>query len=82
MNRQIKYANETHRVIIESLNGITIKNPIMLTANQFEDCYSVSVNFEHTGVHIKKSDIDEQEIREIPDEPYQIILNRIWEANL
>jgi hypothetical protein len=52
----------------------------MLTANQFDDEYSVSVNFEYTGVHIKKEQLDEQEVREIPDEPYQVILNKIWEA--
>jgi len=80
MNKPIKFVNESHRVIIEALKGHVLKSPIMLTANQFDDEYSVSVNFEYTGVHIKKEQLDEQEVREIPDEPYQVILNKIWEA--
>lgn len=80
--KQIEYQNESHKVIIEALNsaGIQIKNPIMLTVNQFDKEYGVSCDYMSVGVHIPKNRVDENEIRSIDEEKagYRFILNKVW----
>lgn len=76
-----KYVNNSHQVVIETLEkaNVKIKNPIMLTANQYMDHYCVSCDFMGVGINIPKNMIDEDEIREIPnDGKYRFILNKVW----
>ena len=76
-----KYVNKSHQVVIETLKeaNVKIKNPIMLTANQYMDHYCVSCNFMGVGINIPKNMIDEDEIRAIPDDgKYRFILNKVW----
>lgn len=76
-----KYVNKSHQVVIETLEkaNVKIKNPIMLTANQYMDHYCVSCDFMGVGINIPKNMIDEDEIREIPnDGKYRFILNKVW----
>lgn len=76
-----KYVNKSHQVVIEALEqaNVKIKNPIMLTANQYMDHYCVSCNFMGVGVNIPKNMIDDDEIRAIPvDGKYRFILNKVW----
>ena len=76
-----KFVNKSHQVVIETLEkaNVKIKNPIMLTANQYMDHYCVSCDFMGVGINIPKNMIDEDEIREIPnDGKYRFILNKVW----
>lgn len=76
-----KYVNKSHQVVMEALEQAKIKitNPIMLTANQYMDYYCLSCNFMGVGVNVPKSEIDEDEIRAIPDDgKYRFILNKVW----
>jgi hypothetical protein len=76
-----KYVNKSHQVVIEALEqaNVKIKNPIMLTANQYMDHYCVSCNFMGVGINIPKNMIDEDEIRAIPDDgKYRFVLNKVW----
>ena len=76
------YVNDAHRIIVEALKaaGIAVKSPIMLTANQFEKEWCVSVEYMSVGVHIPKSAIDEDEVRNIDEETAgcRFILNKVW----
>lgn len=76
-----KYVNKSHQVVIETLEkaNVKIKNPIMLTATQYMDHYCVSCNYMGVGINIPKNMIDEDEIREIPnDGKYRFVLNKVW----
>ena len=76
-----KYVNKSHQVVIETLEqaNVKIKNPIMLTANQYMDHYCVSCNFMGVGINIPKNMIDEDEILAIPDDgKYRFVLNKVW----
>jgi hypothetical protein len=76
-----KYVNKSQQVVMEALEqaNVKIKNPIMLTANQYMDHYCVSCNFMGVGINIPKNMIDEDEIRAIPDDgKYRFILNKVW----
>ena len=76
-----KYVNKSHQVVMEALEqaNVKIKNPIMLTANQYMDHYCVSCNYMGVGVNIPKNMIDDDEIREIPnDGKYRFVLNKVW----
>lgn len=76
------YVNDAHRIIIEALKaaGIAVKSPIMLTANQFDKEWCVSVDYMSCGVHIPKSAIDEDQVRNIDEETAgcRFILNKVW----
>ena len=79
--KQSTYANHSHQVVMEALQkaGAVMRSPIMLTANQFENEWYVSTGFMSTGVHIPKSEVDETEIRSIPEDlGYRFILNKVW----
>lgn len=80
--KQNEYQNESHRVIMEALHnaGVPVKNPIMLTANQYEKEYSVSCEYMSVGVHIPKTSIDSTEVNSIDEEKagYRFILNNVW----
>lgn len=59
--------------------NVKIKNPIMLTANQYQEYWTVSCNFMGVGINIPKTMIDENEIQEISnDGKYRFILNKVW----
>lgn len=76
-----KYVNKSHQVVMETLEkaNVKIKNPIMLTANQYMDYYCISCDYMGVGINIPKNMIDEDEIREIPnDGKYRFILNKVW----
>lgn len=76
-----KYVNKSHQVVMETLEkaNVKIKNPIMLTANQYMDYYCVSCDYMGVGINIPKNMIDEDEIREIPnDGKYRFVLNKVW----
>ena len=76
-----KYVNKSHQVVMEALEkaNVKIKNPIMLTANQYQDHWVVSCNFMGVGIDIPKNAIDEDEIRTIPDDgKCRFILNKVW----
>ena len=76
-----KYVNNSHQVVIETLEkaNVKIKNPIMLTSNQYQNHWVVSCDFMGVGINIPKNMIDEDEIREIPnDGKYRFILNKVW----
>ena len=76
------YVNDAHRIIVEALKtaGVTIKSPVMLTANQYDKEWSVSVDYMSTGVHIPKSAIDEEQVRNIDEETVgcRFIINKVW----
>lgn len=82
----IKYVNESHKAIINALlNGkACIKKPIMLTADQFEDKYTISCGWAATGITIPKSDVLDYELKEITDDDFggRIVVNNVWEAKL
>lgn len=76
-----KYVNKSHQVVIETLKEakVKIKSPIMLTSNQYQDYWVVSCDFMGVGINIPKNMIDEDEIREIPDDcGTRFILNKVW----
>ena len=51
----------------------------MLTSNQYQKYWVVSCDFMGVGINIPKNMIDEDEIREIPnDGKYRFILNKVW----
>jgi len=81
MNK-VEYTNHSHQVIMEALQqaGVKVKNPIMLTANQYEKEYCVSCGYMSTPVHIAKNAIDEDEVKSIEEEKsgYRFILNKVW----
>ena len=76
------YVNDAHRIIVEALKaaGVTIKSPVMLTANQYDKEWVVSVDYMSVGVHIPKSDIDEYQVQNIDEEAAgcRFILNKVW----
>ena len=75
------YANNSHKVVMEALEkaGAVMKSPIMLTATQYDKEYCISTGYMSTGVHVAKSQIDENEIQNIPEElGYRFILNKVW----
>ena len=76
------YVNDAHRIIVEALKaaGVTIKSPVMLTANQYEKEWCVSVEYMSVGVHIPKPAIEEDEVRNIDEETAgcRFILNKVW----
>ena len=82
----IKYVNETHKTIINAIlqSGWPVKKPIMLTANQFEKEYTVSLGCTATNIKIPKDEIIDYEIKEITDDDFggRICLNKVWEAKL
>lgn len=78
---KIEYQNHSHQVIVEALHnaGVQVKNPIMLTATQYDNEYCVSTGYMSTGVHIPKSAVNEEEIQSIPEElGYRFVLNKVW----
>lgn len=81
MKEQV-YVNDAHRIIVETLKaaGVTIKSPVMLTANQYDKEWGVSVDYMSVGVHIPKSAIDEYQVQNIDEEAVgcRFILNKIW----
>lgn len=82
----IKYVNETHKTIINAIlqSGLPFRKPIMLTANQFENEYTMSLGWTATNIKIPKDEIIDYEIKEITDDDFggRIYLNKVWEAKL
>lgn len=80
------YINETHKAIINAIEnaGLQIKKPIMLTANQLEDSYAVTMGWCGTSIRIPKEYILDEEIKEITDDDLggRVILNKIFECKL
>lgn len=80
----MKPYNETHRIILEELKskGIEekqIQSPVMLSASQYDNCYSVSVGYKSIGLKIDKNRINEEEINSLPSSmDYRIFVNHIW----
>ena len=79
-----KFFNQSHQFLIETLQSAGVKPtaPIVISANQFDKHYSVLNGWSFVDVKIKKSDLDEDELRSIPD-GYgpKIIVNKIWTYN-
>ena len=76
-----KYVNKSHQVVMEALEQAKIKitNPIMLTANQYQDYWVISCNYMGVGINIPRNSIKEDEILELPhDQLPRIILNKVW----
>lgn len=64
---------ESHKKIVELLEKNNIKNfhgCIQLFADQYDKQWSISVNYNGTGLHIDKKEIDEVELEE--DELIQV----------
>ena len=80
--KELIYQNDAHRIIVEALKaaGVAIKSPVMLTANQYDKEWCVSVEYMSTGVHIPKTAIDEVEVQSINEEDAgcRFILNKVW----
>ena len=57
--------SKSHQKIVEILEKNDIKNlhgGVQLFANQFDKQYSISVNFNSTGLHVDRCEIDECEL--------------------
>lgn len=78
-----KFLNESHKVIIETLKnaGVKIAYPIYLIGDRKADFYNVSCNFMSTDVSIPKSEINEEEIHNLPKDT-QIQLRTVWSCKL
>ena len=82
--------NKIYKKICDILtsNNIEIKNPIMLTADQFDNSWSIASGWASTGVKIAKTELSEAEIRELeswsqePDNKAKVIVNRVFEAQI
>ena len=82
--------NKTYQKICDILvaNNIEVKNPIMLTADQFDKSWSISSGWASTGVKISKTELSEAEIRELEswsqetDNKGKVIVNRVFEAQI
>lgn len=81
---QIEYINGSHKRIIEAIisENKGIRKPIMLTANQHDKLYTVSLGWTNTSITIPKEDLIKEEVLAITNEDYggRIILNDVWEA--
>lgn len=78
-----KYYNTSHEVIVETLKkaGVKIVYPIYLIGDRKADFYNVSCNFMSTDVAIPKSEINEEEIHNLPKD-VQIQLRTVWSCKL
>jgi hypothetical protein len=79
--KEQKYINESQKFVMETLKqaGVKIVNPIMLTANQYQDHWVISCNYMGVGINIPRNSIKEDEILELPhDQLPRIILNKVW----
>ena len=82
--------NKTYKKICDILiaNNIEVKNPIMLTADQFDKSWSISSGWASTGVKIAKTELNEAQIRELEswsqetDNKGKVIVNRVFEARI
>ena len=71
--------SESHEKIVKLLqeNGRTnFTGGIQLFANQFDTEWSISINFNGTGLHISKKDIDPVELE--GDELIQVCKSWMW----
>lgn len=82
-SKQIKYYNASHEVIIETLKnaGVKITYPIYLIGDRKDDFYNVSCNFMSVDVTIPKSEINEEEVQNLPKDA-QIQLRTVWSCKL
>ena len=82
--------NKTYKKICDILvaNNIEVKNPIMLTADQFDKSWYIASGWASTGVKISKTELSEAEIRELEswsqetDNKGKVIVNRVFEAQI
>ena len=82
--------NRTYQKICDILteNHIEVKNPIMLTADQFDKSWSIASGWASTGVKIAKTELSDFEIRELEswsqeaDNKGKVIVNRVFEARI
>lgn len=82
--------NKTYKKICDILtaNKVEVKNPIMLTADQFDKSWSISSGWASTGVKIAKTEFSDAEIRELEswsqenDNKGKLIVNRVFEARI
>lgn len=81
---QIEYINGSHKRIIEAImsENKCLRKPIMLTANQYDKVYTVSLGWTNTSITIPKEDLVKEEVLAITNEDYggRIVLNDVWEA--
>jgi len=83
-------ATYTKLIDILSQNNVQLKFPIMLSADQFDTHWTISVGWTGTGVKIAKTDLTEQELSSLvksfdennPDMRGKVILNKIFEARI
>lgn len=82
-SKQIKYYNTSHETIIETLKkaGVKIVYPIYLIGDRKADFYNVSCNFMSVDVIIPKSEINEEEVQNLPKDA-QIQLRTVWSCKL
>jgi hypothetical protein len=79
-----KFFNQSHQFLIETIESAGVKplSPIIISADQFDKEYSVLNGGSFVDVKIKKTDINEDELREIPaGYGPKIIVNKIWTCN-
>ncbi len=70
---------KSHSIIIDILKEKGLTNyigGIQLFTDQYSDDYSISIDYNSTGVHISKSQIDENELRD--DDVIKICRTWIW----
>ncbi len=82
MDEKINIITKSHQLVIEKLKEAGIENytgGIQLFTDQYSDNYSVSVNYNGTGVHISKTDIIEDEL--VEDELIKVCRTWEWRDN-
>jgi hypothetical protein len=84
--KEITFKNQSHKILIEAIknNGLKLSAPIMITANQFDKEWSISLGWSSTNLMIPKRHLNINELQELTDDDYggKVIINKIWEAVL
>lgn len=79
---RFKYRNTSHERLLSAIEkaGIKLRIPIMITADQFTEQWSVSVGFMSTGIKIPKADLDLEELAMVTDDDLggKIDINSVW----
>lgn len=84
--KEITFKNQSHKTLIEAIknNGLKLSKPIMITANQFDKEWSISLGWSSTNLTISKKQLNINELQELTDDDFggKVIINKIWEAVL
>lgn len=82
---RFKYRNVSHQKLLEAIEAkkIPLKWPVMITADQFSDTWSVSVGYVSTGIHIPKDELFIDELLMVTDDDFggRVVVNSVWRYN-